>query len=42
MLKHHFVTDHEDCVLMVFAPDSEGGPTDEHNPLKIRTYLGSR
>jgi len=39
MLLHHFVTDDEDCVLFVFAPDSEGGPTDEYNPLKIRTYL---
>ena len=37
---HHFVTERDPCVLFVFAPDSETGPTDESNPLKARTYIG--
>lgn len=32
----------EDVVLFVFAPDSGTGPTDEVNPLKIRTYVGQQ
>jgi quercetin dioxygenase-like cupin family protein len=32
----------EDVVLFVFAPDSGTGPTDEINPLKIRTYVGQQ
>ena len=32
----------EDVVLFVFAPDSGTGPTDEVNPLKIRTYIGQQ
>jgi quercetin dioxygenase-like cupin family protein len=39
---HHFLTPKDDCVLFVFAPDSETGPTDERNPLKARTYIQSR
>lgn len=39
---HHFVTDDKPCVLFVFAPDSETGPTDEANPLKARTYIDLR
>lgn len=39
---HHFLTPEDDCVLFVFAPDSESGPTDEFNPLKARTYIKSR
>jgi quercetin dioxygenase-like cupin family protein len=36
---HNFITDHEPVILFVFAPDSGTGPTDEVNPLKIRTYV---
>ena len=32
----------EEVVLFVFAPDSGTGPTDEVNPLKIRTYVGQQ
>ena len=32
----------QDVVLFVFAPDSGTGPTDEVNPLKIRTYVGQQ
>lgn len=32
----------ENVVLFVFAPDSGTGPTDEVNPLKIRTYVGQQ
>ena len=32
----------QDVVLFVFAPDSGTGPTDEVNPLKIRTYIGQQ
>jgi quercetin dioxygenase-like cupin family protein len=32
----------QDTVLFVFAPDSGTGPTDEVNPLKIRTYIGQQ
>ena len=39
---HHFLTPQDDCVLFVFAPDSESGPTDEFNPLKARTYIDRR
>jgi quercetin dioxygenase-like cupin family protein len=39
---HHFVTEDEDCVLFVFSPDSETGPTDEYNPLKSRTYIAPK
>lgn len=39
---HHFLTPDDDCVLFVFAPDSETGPTDEFNPLKARTYIDRR
>jgi quercetin dioxygenase-like cupin family protein len=34
--------ENEDVVLFVFAPDSGTGPTDEVNPLKIRTYIGQQ
>lgn len=41
---HNFVCPYEDedVVLFVFAPDSGTGPTDEVNPLKIRTYVGQQ
>lgn len=41
---HNFRCPHEneDVVLFVFAPDSGTGPTDEVNPLKIRTYIGQQ
>ena len=40
---HNFMCPHdEDVVLFVFAPDSGTGPTDEVNPLKIRTYVGQQ
>ncbi len=39
---HNFITDGEPVVLFVFAPDSGTGPTDEVNPLKIRTYVGQQ
>lgn len=39
---HNFICDDEDVVLFVFAPDSGTGPTDDVNPLKIRTYIGQQ
>jgi len=39
---HNFITDDEDVILFVFAPDSGTGPTDEINPLKVRTYVGQQ
>lgn len=39
---HNFITEEEPVVLFVFAPDSGTGPTDEINPLKIRTYVGQQ
>ena len=40
---HNFMCPyHEDVILFVFAPDSGTGPTDEVNPLKIRTYVGQQ
>jgi|688.fasta_scaffold10745_16 quercetin dioxygenase-like cupin family protein len=40
---HNFTCPYdEDVVLFVFAPDSGTGPTDEVNPLKIRTYIGQQ
>lgn len=39
---HNFITKEDDCILFVFAPDSGTGPTDEINPLKIRTYIGQQ
>jgi quercetin dioxygenase-like cupin family protein len=39
---HNFITDDEPVILFVFAPDSGTGPTDEVNPLKIRTYVGQQ
>ncbi len=40
---HNFTCPHnEDVILFVFAPDSGTGPTDEVNPLKIRTYIGQQ
>jgi quercetin dioxygenase-like cupin family protein len=39
---HNFITNSEPVVLFVFAPDSGTGPTDEVNPLKIRTYVGQQ
>lgn len=42
-LLHNFTCPYdEDVVLFVFAPDSGTGPTDEINPLKIRTYVGQQ
>lgn len=40
---HNFMCPYtQDVVLFVFAPDSGTGPTDEVNPLKIRTYVGQQ
>jgi quercetin dioxygenase-like cupin family protein len=39
---HNFITEDEDVVLFVFAPDSGTGPTDDINPLKVRTYIGQQ
>ena len=39
---HNFICDDQDVILFVFAPDSGTGPTDEVNPLKIRTYIGQQ
>lgn len=39
---HNFVTEDSEVILYVFAPDSGTGPTDEINPLKIRTYIGQQ
>ena len=39
---HNFITHDEDVTLFVFAPDSGTGPTDEVNPLKVRTYVGQQ
>ena len=40
---HNFLCDQgEDVALFVFAPDSGTGPTDEVNPLKVRTYVGQQ
>ena len=41
---HNFMCPYqdEDVVLYVFAPDSGTGPTDEVNPLKVRTYVGQQ
>ena len=39
---HNFICNEEDVILYVFAPDSGTGPTDEVNPLKIRTYIGQQ
>lgn len=39
---HNFVTTDSEVILYVFAPDSGTGPTDEINPLKIRTYIGQQ
>lgn len=36
---HRFCTKDEPMWLVVFHPDSEDGPMDEHNPMKTRTYL---
>ncbi len=39
-VRHGFSTPFgESMSLMVFHPDSDDGPTDEHNPMKRRTYL---
>jgi quercetin dioxygenase-like cupin family protein len=37
---HNFTCPEGDVVLFVWAPDSGTGPTDETNPLKVRTYIG--
>lgn len=39
---HNFITTDSEVILYVFAPDSGTGPTDEINPLKIRTYIGQQ
>ena len=40
---HNFMCPYDqDVILLVFAPDSGTGPTDEVNPLKIRTYVGQQ
>lgn len=40
---HNFMCNRgEDVTLFVFSPDSGTGPTDEVNPLKVRTYVGQQ
>jgi quercetin dioxygenase-like cupin family protein len=40
---HNFMCNKgEDVTLFVFSPDSGTGPTDEVNPLKVRTYVGQQ
>lgn len=40
---HNFMCNQdEDVILFVFSPDSGTGPTDEVNPLKVRTYVGQQ
>jgi len=40
---HNFMCNQgEDVTLFVFSPDSGTGPTDEVNPLKVRTYVGQQ
>lgn len=36
---HRFRTTNKSLSVMVFHPDSEDGPRDEHNPMKSRTYI---
>ena len=36
---HRFKTTDKSLSVMVFHPDSEDGPRDEHNPMKSRTYI---
>lgn len=36
---HRFCTKNQSMSLIVFHPDSEDGPRDEHNPMKSRTYI---
>jgi quercetin dioxygenase-like cupin family protein len=38
-VKHRFITTDSHMSIMIFHPDSEDGPRDEHNPMKTRTYL---
>lgn len=37
---HRFKTHESTMSLMVFHPDSDGGPVDEMNPMKTRTLIG--
>jgi hypothetical protein len=37
-VKHRFSTSSSHMSILVFHPDSEDGPRDEHNPMKSRTY----
>ena len=39
---HNFICEDEDVVVFVWSPDSGTGPTDEINPLKVRTYVGQQ
>lgn len=36
---HRFRTEDSHMSLVAFHPDSDDGPTDEHNPMKARTYI---
>jgi len=38
-VKHRFQTSNSSLSIIVFHPDSDDGPIDEHNPMKTRTYL---
>ena len=38
-VRHRFRTEDSTMSIIVFHPDSEDGPRDEHNPMKTRTYL---
>lgn len=39
---HNFITEDEEVVLFVWAPDSDAGATDSDNALLNRTYVGQR
>lgn len=39
---HNFITENEDVVLFVWAPDSDAGASDSDNALLNRTYVGQR
>jgi hypothetical protein len=39
LCRHRFQTAGSIMSLLIFHPDSEDGPRDDHNPMKTRTYL---
>ena len=38
-VRHRFSTSNSPMSIVVFHPDSDDGPVDEHNPMKTRTFL---